>query len=183
MSDHAEPIVMDVDTGIDDAMALLYACAHQGAHILGVSTVVGNVSLAAATRNTRAVLALARRDDIPVWPGAPTAISIPVKDASEVHGRSGLGHAVLPEPDEPARVQHAVEAIIAAARAHAGRLILVATGPLTNIALAVMREPELPRLVKRFVIMGGAYLEAAGNVTPSAEFNIWHDPEAARIVF
>ena len=182
MSDHAKPLVIDVDTGIDDAMALLYACAHREAHILGVSTVVGNVSLAAATRNTRAVLALARRGDIPVWPGAPTAISIPVRDASEVHGRSGLGHAVLPEPDEPARVQHAVEAIIAAAHAHAGRLILVATGPLTNIALAVMREPELPRLVKRFVIMGGAYAEP-GNVTPSAEFNIWHDPEAARIVF
>ncbi len=182
MSELAEPIVIDVDTGIDDALALLYACAHQEAHILGVSTVVGNVSLAAATRNTRAVLALARRSNIPVWPGAPTAISIPVKDASEVHGRSGLGHAVLPEPDEPARVQHAVEAIIGAAHAHAGRLILVATGPLTNIALAVMREPELPRLVKRFVIMGGAYAEP-GNVTPSAEFNIWHDPEAARIVF
>ena len=182
MSELAEPLVIDVDTGIDDALALLYACAHQEAHILGVSTVVGNVSLAAATRNTRAVLALARRADIPVWPGAPTAISIPVKDASEVHGRSGLGHAVLPEPDEPARVQHAVEAIIAAAHAHAGRLILVATGPLTNIALAVMREPELPRLVKRFVIMGGAYAEP-GNVTPAAEFNIWHDPEAARIVF
>jgi purine nucleosidase len=182
MSDHAEPLVVDVDTGIDDAMALLYACAHPEAHILGVSTVVGNVSLAAATRNTRAVLALARRADIPVWPGAPTAISIPVRDASEVHGRSGLGHAVLPEPKEPARVQHAVEAIIAAAHAHAGRLVLVATGPLTNIALAVMREPELPRLVKRFVLMGGAYAEP-GNVTPSAEFNIWHDPEAARIVF
>ncbi len=182
MSDHAKPLVIDVDTGIDDAMALLYACAHREAHILGVSTVVGNVSLAAATRNTRAVLALARRGDIPVWPGAPTAISIPMKDASEVHGRSGLGHAVLPEPDEPARVQHAVEAIIAAAHAHAGRLILIATGPLTNIALAVMLEPELPRFVKRFVIMGGAYAEP-GNVTPSAEFNIWHDPEAARIVF
>ncbi len=114
--------------------------------------------------------------------GRPTAISIAVRDASEVHGRSGLGHAVLPEPDEPGRVQHAVEAIIAAAHAHAGRLILVATGPLTNVALAVMREPELPRLVKRFVVMGGAYREP-GNVTPSAEFNIWHDPEAARIVF
>jgi purine nucleosidase len=182
MSDHAERLVIDVDTGIDDAMALLYACAHRGAHILGVSTVVGNVSLAAATRNTRAVLILARRSEIPVWPGAPTAISIPVRDASEVHGRSGLGHAVLPEPDEPARVQHAVEAIIAAAHANAGRLILVATGPLTNVALAVMREPELPRLLKRFVIMGGAYREP-GNVTPAAEFNIWHDPEAARIVF
>jgi purine nucleosidase len=182
MSEVADSFVIDVDTGIDDAFALLYACAHQEAHVLGVSTVVGNVSLAAATRNTRAVLALAGRADIPVWPGAATTISIPVRDASEVHGRSGLGHAVLPEPDEPARVQHAVDAIIAAARAHAGRLVLVATGPLTNIALAVMREPELPRLVKRFVIMGGAYGEP-GNVTPSAEFNIWHDPEAARIVF
>ena len=100
-----------------------------------------------------------------------------------MHGETGLGHAVLPEPPETALGAHAVDAIIAAAHAHAGRLILVATGPLTNIALAVMREPELPRLIKRFVIMGGAYIEPAGNVTPSAEFNIWHDPEAARIVF
>src|SRR5271163_3711392 len=103
MSELAEPLVIDADTGIDDALALLYACAHGEAHILGVSTVVGNVSLAAATRNTRAVLTLARRPDIPVWPGSATAISVPVRDASEVHGRSGLGHAVLPEPDEPER--------------------------------------------------------------------------------
>ncbi len=184
MSEHSEPLVLDVDTGIDDAFALLYACAHNEAQILGVSTVVGNVSLAAATRNTRAVLALAGRADIPVWPGAATAISIAARDASEIHGRTGLGHAVLPDPDEPAAGLglHAADSIIAAARAHSGRLILCATGPLTNIALAVMREPELPRLVKRFVIMGGAYSDT-GNVTPSAEFNIWHDPEAARIVF
>jgi inosine-uridine nucleoside N-ribohydrolase len=182
MSDHAEPLVIDVDTGIDDALALLYACAHEKAHILGVSTVVGNVPLTHATRNTRAVLKLAGRADIPVWPGAPTALSISVRDASEIHGKTGLGHAVLPEPEEQARALHAVESIIAAARGHAGRLILCATGPLTNIALAVMHEPELPRLVKRFVIMGGAYAEP-GNVTPSAEFNIWHDAEAARIVF
>jgi purine nucleosidase len=182
MSEHAEPVVVDVDTGIDDALALLYACAHEEAQILGVSTVVGNVPLSAATRNTRAVLALAGRGDIPVWPGAATALSVAVRDASEVHGKSGLGHAVLPEPNEPAHSHHALDAIVSAAHAHAGRLTLVATGPLTNIALAVMREPELPRLVKRFVIMGGAYSEP-GNVTPSAEFNIWHDPEAARIVF
>ncbi|HEY1452412.1 MAG TPA: nucleoside hydrolase [Roseiarcus sp.] len=182
MSHHAEPLLIDVDTGIDDALALLYACAHEEAQIVGVSTVVGNVPLAAATRNTRAVLKLARRGDIPVWPGAPTALSVSVRDASEVHGKTGLGHAVLPDPEEEAQALHAVDSIIAAARAHAGRLILCATGPLTNIALAVMREPELPRLVKRFVIMGGAYAEP-GNVTPSAEFNIWHDPEAARIVF
>ena len=176
------PLVLDVDTGIDDAFALLYACAHDETQILGVSTVVGNVSLAAATRNTRAVLALAGRADIPVWPGAATAISIAVRDASEIHGQTGLGHAVLPEPEELSDARHAADSIIGAARSHSGRLILCATGPLTNIALAVMREPELPRLVKRFVIMGGAYAEP-GNVTPSAEFNIWHDPEAARIVF
>jgi len=182
MPQHAEPLIIDVDTGIDDAFALLYACAHTQAQILGVSTVVGNVSLAAATRNTRAVLALAGRGDIPVWAGAATPISIAVRDASEVHGRTGLGHAILPEPDGPALQLHAADSIIGAARSHAGHLILAAVGPLTNIALAVMREPELPRLVKRFVIMGGAFSEP-GNVTPSAEFNIWHDPEAARIVF
>ena len=184
MSEHSEFLVIDVDTGIDDAFALLYACAQTQARILGVSTVVGNVSLTAATRNTRAVLALAGRADIPVWPGAATAISIAVRDASEIHGETGLGHAVLPEPDEAVRTLelHAADSIIGAARSHAGRLVLCATGPLTNIALAVMREPELPRLVKRFVIMGGAYAEP-GNVTPAAEFNIWHDPEAARIVF
>jgi purine nucleosidase len=182
MPQHVEPLVIDVDTGIDDALALLYGCAQDRLQILGVSTVVGNVGLAAATRNTRAVLALAGRADIPVWAGAGAPLAIAVRDASEVHGKSGLGYAVLPEPQEPAESVHAVDAIVAAARAHSGRLLLVATGPLTNIALAVMREPELPRLVKRFVIMGGAFSEP-GNVTPSAEFNIWHDAEAARIVF
>ncbi len=182
MTEFAEPLLLDVDTGIDDAFALLYASAHDRAQILGVSTVVGNVSLAAATRNTRAVLALAGRADIPVWPGAATAISIAVRDASEIHGKTGLGHAILPEPEEPSDTLHAADSIIAAARSHSGRLILCATGPLTNIAIAVMREPELPRLIKRFVIMGGAYSDS-GNVTPAAEFNIWHDAEAARIVF
>jgi purine nucleosidase len=182
MSQPTESLVVDVDTGIDDALALLYACAEPHAHVLGVSTVIGNVSLEAATRNTRAVLALVERVDIPVWPGAATPLSNFAADARTVHGETGLGYAVLPEPPEPAHITHAVDAIVGAAHAHAGRLILVATGPLTNIALAVMREPELPRLLKRFVIMGGAYREP-GNVTPSAEFNIWHDPEAARIVF
>jgi purine nucleosidase len=96
MSQQSEPLVVDVDTGIDDAFGLLYACAHSEARILGVSTVVGNVSLAAATRNTRAVLALAGRANIPVWPGAATAISIAMRDASEIHGATGLGHAILP---------------------------------------------------------------------------------------
>ena len=182
MSQSPETLFVDVDTGIDDAFALLYACAETEARLLGVSTVVGNVSLANATRNTRAVLALAGRADVPVSPGAAFPLAPEPNDARAVHGATGLGHAILPDPPEPAEASHAVDAIVAAARAHAGRLVLVATGPLTNIALAAMREPELPRLVKRFVIMGGAYT-VHGNVTPSAEFNIWHDPEAARIVF
>jgi inosine-uridine nucleoside N-ribohydrolase len=182
MSQQKDILVIDVDTGIDDALALLYACALCPAQILGVSTVSGNVSLRAATRNTRAVLALAGQSNIEVTPGAAMPLSTAASDARVVHGKSGLGYAVLPEPPEPARVGHAVDMIVLAAHTHPGRLVLVATGPLTNIALAVMREPELPRLLKRFVIMGGAFSEP-GNVTPSAEFNIWHDPEAARIVF
>ena len=156
--------------------------APEAAEILGVSTVVGNVSLAAATRNTRAVLALAGRADIPVWPGAATAISIAVRDASDIHGATGLGHAVLPEPrnllDRAARRGHDYRGgALAFGTSHPVR-----DGAVDQFALAVMREPELPRLVKRFVIMGGAYSDT-GNVTPAAEFNIWHDPEAARIVF
>ncbi len=177
-----DALFIDVDTGIDDAFALLYASAEAEDSLIGVSTVVGNVSLANATRNARAVLTLAGRPDVAVSPGAAVPLAPEPNDARAVHGANGLGYAALPEPAEPARSFHAVDALIAAAHAHAGRLILAATGPLTNVALAVMREPELPRLVRRFVVMGGAYREP-GNVTPAAEFNIWHDPEAARIVF
>src|SRR5271165_275041 len=124
MSHPAEPLVIDVDTGIDDALALLYACAAPQAEIVGVSTVVGNVGLDAATRNTRAVLALVGRGDIPVWPGTAIPLSTASADARHVHGESGLGYAVLAETPEPAGRAHAVDAIVAAAHAHAGRLIL-----------------------------------------------------------
>src|SRR5271157_5095423 len=115
MSQQTDFLVIDVDTGIDDALALLYACAEADQRILAVSTVVGNVSLAAATRNTRAVLALAGWADIPVWPGAATPLSPVASDARAVHGETGLGHAELPEPAEPARSAHAVDALVAAA--------------------------------------------------------------------
>ncbi len=176
------PLVIDVDTGIDDAFGLLYACDSPHARILGVSTVAGNVDLERATRNTRAVLALAGRADIPVWPGCASPILHAPADASIVHGASGLGWAVLPDPPTDEAASNAIDAIVAQAYAAKGELVLVATGPLTNIALALMREPALPRLVARLVLMGGAFREA-GNVTPAAEFNIWHDPEAARMVF
>jgi purine nucleosidase len=176
------PLLIDVDTGIDDALGLLYACACDDVALLGVSTLAGNVDLAKATRNTRAVLALAGRADVPVWPGCAHSLLRHSRDASVVHGDSGLGHAKLPEPPVDASPLNAIDQIVAGARAHKGELVLVATGPLTNIAMALVREPELPKLVKRFVLMGGAFREG-GNVTPAAEFNVWHDPEAARIVF
>jgi purine nucleosidase len=182
MSDAQTPLILDVDTGIDDALGLLLACAAPATRLLGVSTVAGNVDLARATRNTRAVLALAGRADIPVWPGCVRPILREAEDASAIHGGSGLGHAVLPEPPVPANADNAIDKIVEWAKTHAGELVLVATGPLTNIAVALMREPELPKLLKRLVLMGGAFKEG-GNTTPAAEFNIWHDPEAARIVF
>ena len=174
-------LLLDVDTGIDDAFALLLALAEPSVNLLGVSTVAGNVDLGKATRNTRQVLALAGRADIPVWPGCVAPLLHPPANASDIHGPSGLGYAVLPEPWADLAPTHAIHAIASAAREHEGELVLVATGPLTNIAAALVRDPELPRRLKRFVIMGGAFREA-GNVTPTAEFNIWHDPEAARIV-
>jgi purine nucleosidase len=182
MPARATPIVIDVDTGIDDAFALLYACASPLARLVGVSTVDGNVNLASATRNTSAVLALARRADVPVWPGCAAPLLRAPSDATRFHGASGLGYAELPEPAVKPSPTHAIDAILAAASVEPGALTLVATGPLTNIAAALLREPALARQLGRLVLMGGAYREA-GNVTPAAEFNIWHDPEAARIVF
>jgi purine nucleosidase len=150
--------------------------------LLGVSSVAGNVDLDRATRNTRAVLALAGRSEIPVWRGCAAALIHAPAEPSIIHGESGLGHAVLPEPPADPALPHAIDAILAAAREHAGELVLVATGPLTNVAAALMRDPSLPRLLKRLVLMGGAFREP-GNVTPTAEFNIWCDPEAAKMVF
>ena len=182
MPARATPLIIDVDTGIDDAFALLYACACPQVELLGVATVDGNVDLDRATANTRAVLALARRADVPVWPGCSAPLLRTAKDARRFHGASGLGYAELPEPAAKPPSVHATDAIIAAARARPRALTLVATGPLTNIAAALLRDPQLPQQLGRFVLMGGAYRDG-GNVTPTAEFNIWHDPEAARIVF
>jgi purine nucleosidase len=175
-------LLIDVDTGIDDALALLHACASPGANILGVTTVAGNVDLQRAMRNTRAVLALAGRSDIPVWAGCAKPILREAEDASAVHGGSGLGHAVLPDPPPSTDGRHAVDQILTLAKAHAGGLVLAPTGPLTNIAAALTLEPALAKWLKGLVLMGGAF-KGGGNTTPAAEFNIWHDPEAARIVF
>ncbi len=175
------PLIIDVDTGVDDAMALALTVARK-ANVLGVTTVAGNVPVDVATRNTLDVLAHLGREDIPVHRGASRPLSAEYRDAIHVHGGNGLGGVVL----EPSR---AVEAalpgpafILQSAARHAGELTLVTLGPLTNLAIALNVRPQIARQIKRIVVMGGAFF-VAGNVTPQSEFNVYVDPEAAHQVF
>ena len=143
------PLLIDCDTGIDDALALLYAAASTEAELVGVSCVAGNVELPHIVRNTLAVLELAGRPDVPVAAGAAHPLSRPLRTAADTHGPTGLGYAVVPAPGRGIVAEDAAEAIVAAARARPGELTLVTLGPLTNVALALQREPELPRLLRR----------------------------------
>jgi purine nucleosidase len=174
-------LILDCDPGIDDACAIAFACGHPGLDLRGVATVAGNVGLPQTTANALSVLEFAGFPDVPVAAGSPVPLLRPALDALRVHGKSGLGHARLP----PARARPldvgATDLIIDAIGASPGEITLVATGPLTNIALAVRRQPSLASQVAEFVIMGGS--AGRGNVTAAAEFNIAADPEAAAIVF
>ncbi len=176
------PFIVDVDTGIDDSLALLYACASPEVELVAVTCVSGNVGLELVQENTRAVLELAGRDDVEVAAGRPVPLIRPLVTASETHGPRGLGYAELPTPRRPLSDRHAVDLLVDEVRRRPGEVTLVAVGPLTNVALAVLREPDLPRLVRRLVIMGGAF-RTPGNTTPTSEWNIHVDPEAAGIVF
>ena len=179
------PIIIDVDTGVDDALAILYACASPELDLRGITCVAGNTLLNDVVANTCALLAMAGRTDVPVHVGAARAlVREPVgTDNAHVHGGAGRGYATL--PDLPTRVrpagQSACAFLIDQARAHPGQITVIATGPLTNIAEALSEEPALPKLLKRLIFMGGAY-QGPGNTTPVAEFNINADPEAAAIV-
>jgi purine nucleosidase len=174
-------IILDCDPGIDDALAIAFATGYPGIDLTGITSVAGNVELAKTTANALAVAAFVGAPDVPVTAGCPAPLLRPAAHAGHVHGDSGLGGAVLPAPAHGPRDGHAIDYIIAALAAAPGEITLVATGPLTNVALAVRREPRLPEWVRDFVIMGGS--SGRGNVTPAAEFNIWADPEAAAIVF
>ncbi|HEY0934094.1 MAG TPA: nucleoside hydrolase [Trebonia sp.] len=174
-------IILDCDPGIDDALAIAFAVASPEIDLIGITTVAGNVGLARTTANALAVTAFTGAADVPVTPGSAIPLLRPAVDASHVHGDSGLGDAVLPPSPKTARDGHAIDYIIDTVAAAPGEITLVATGPLTNIGLALRREPRLASWVKDFVIMGGS--ASRGNVTPAAEYNIWADPEAAEITF
>ena len=175
-------LILDVDTGIDDSLALLYAAASAEVEFVAATCVSGNIDARQVAINTRAVLELAGRTDIEVALGRETPLVRQLETAPETHGPQGLGHAELPPPSRPLSDRHAVDLILEEARRRPGEITLVTLGPLTNLAIAVLREPTLPRLLKGYALMGGAY-GVSGNTTPTTEWNIHCDPEAARIVF
>ena len=174
-------IILDCDPGIDDALAIAFAHGHPGIELVGITTVAGNVGLARTTANALAVSEFVGAAGTPVTAGCAGPLLRPALDARQVHGDSGLGGAVLPPAAASPAPGHAIDYIVDTVGAAPGEITLVATGPLTNIALAVKREPRLADWVRGFVIMGGS--AGRGNVTPAAEYNIWADPEAAAAVF
>ncbi len=181
MSAERKTILMDVDTGVDDALAIILAHRTPGAQVVAIGTVTGNVSAAQAAINTLKTLD-ALRADTPVAVGAPQALTRGPFPPSAIHGMDGLGDADLPAPSRAPTGEHAVDQLLRLTHERPGELSLFASGPLTNLALALQRDPELPRLVKEVMVMGGAII-AAGNSTAVAEANVYHDPEAAALVF
>lgn len=176
------PVYLDCDTGIDDSLALAQLVSRVDVELVGVSTVSGNIDAARAARNTLDLLALLGRDDVPVAVGEHRPLTREYAGgAPGVHGRNGIGGVELPRATRPVSALDGPEQLIAAARAHPGRLHLIAVGPLTNLARALERAPGLPGLIGRLTVMGGAVWHP-GNITPRAEANIHNDAEAARIV-
>ncbi|WP_171136433.1 nucleoside hydrolase [Ruegeria sp. HKCCC1038] len=180
----ARKIIIDTDPGQDDAVAILLALASPDEiEVLGLTAVAGNVPLELTAKNARIVCELAGRPDIPVYAGCDRPMNRELVTAEHVHGKTGLDGPVLPDPEMPLADGHGVDFIIDTLRAHApGTVTLCPLGPLTNIATAFEKAPDIVERVQQIVLMGGAYFEV-GNITPAAEFNIYVDPQAADIVF
>lgn len=176
-------IVIDTDPGQDDAVAILLALASPEIELLGITAVAGNVPLALTEKNARKICELAGRGDVKVFAGAQRPLVRPLVTAEYVHGKTGLDGPELPEPTMPLQTAHAVDFLIdTLMREEAGSVTICALGPLTNIALALIREPDTAPRIRQIVLMGGGFFEG-GNVTPAAEFNIYVDPHAAKSVF
>jgi purine nucleosidase len=178
----ALPVFADVDTGVDDAMALVYLLASSDAELVGIASTGGNVAVNQVCANNLGLLELCRATGIPVSKGADQPVSSPLRTAEDTHGPAGLGYAELPSHDRRLTAYDSAQAWVRAAHAHPGQLIGLVTGPLTNLALALRVDPTLPALLRRLVIMGGSF-DYRGNTTPVAEWNISVDPEAAAEVF
>ncbi len=177
-----QPIFLDVDTGVDDAMALVYLLGSSEAELVGIASTAGNVPVHQVCRNNLALLELCGTPGVPVSMGSENPLRAPLRTAEDTHGPQGLGYARLPAPTTNLTAYNAAQAWLRAAHAHPGELIGVATGPLTNLALALRADPSLPRLLKRLVIMGGTF-DYRGNTTPVAEWNVSVDPESTAEVF
>ena len=175
------PLLIDTDPGVDDALALLMAFADARHEVVGLTIAAGNVGLGHTVANALKLCEVCAVD-VPVFPGAATPLVHPARDAAYVHGRDGFGDTGYAPAARTAEDEHAALAILRLSHVHAGRLVLVALGPLTNLALALRLDPSLPQRVARCIVMGAA-VTAHGNITPAAEFNIAFDPEAAHIVF
>ncbi len=175
------PVIVDCDPGHDDALAITLALARPELDVLGITTIGGNSTLANTTRNALRVLALLGRTDVPVAAGPDQPLVRPLETAPQVHGVSGLDGADLPEPASEPRPEGALEFLRATLAAAPAPVTLIPVGPLTNIGLLLRTYPASAEKIAGISLMGGAM--GAGNWTPAAEFNIWVDPEAARIVF
>ncbi|WP_274630371.1 nucleoside hydrolase [Arvimicrobium flavum] len=175
-------IIIDTDPGQDDALAILLALGSPELDILGVTAVAGNVPLELTEKNARKICELAGRSDIRVFAGASRPLVRKLVTAEHVHGKTGLDGPDLPEPTMPLQKQHAVDFIVETLmREESGTVTLCPLGPLTNIALALNREPRIAARIKQIVLMGGGFFEG-GNITPAAEFNIYVDPHACDVV-
>lgn len=179
----ARRIIIDTDPGQDDAVAILLALASPELEVLGITAVAGNVPLAFTQKNARMICELAGRPEVKVYAGAVRPLVRRLVTAEHVHGRTGLDGPQLPEPTMPLQETHAVDFIVETLLAEEpGSVTLCPLGPLTNIAAALNRAPEIAGRIREIVLMGGGFFEG-GNVTPAAEFNIYVDPHAAEIVF
>ncbi len=179
----ARKIIIDTDPGQDDAVAILLALASPELQVLGITCVAGNVPLPLTARNARVICELAGRTDLPVFAGCGAPLKRPPVTAEHVHGKTGLDGISLPDPTMALQAAHAVDFIIETLRHEPpGSVTLCPLGPLTNIATAFEKAPDIIARTAGIVLMGGGYFEG-GNITPAAEFNIYVDPEAADIVF
>ena len=174
-------LIIDVDTGIDDALALLYVLASPEADLLAVTCTSGNVEATQVAENTIALLDLCGRSDIEVALGRREPLKRPLMIAPETHGPKGIGYATLPSPSRGVSERHSADLIAEELRRAPGEVTLITLGPLTNLAVALQREPALPHLARNLVMMAGSY-RSPGNTAPTSEWNVACDPEAMQAV-